>query len=254
MSLPEIDRICETCGAMVRRRAKYCPQCGEKISAPASDASAAGEPPHGLTPSENKDAINLLTDSNWSISTERSDAAVENQSDSELAIDERNANAVPLTREVFSAPDIALPETDAAKEETRIEEAAILTEGEAPRAAEMAQIDANVNLSENALTNVPPTREVALADAGSTSSAPANEEVVRPRPYSPPIFAAYQEQPKKLDKLARKASSLIEEGKQRAIEQFGEDEMPEEDSRFVIIAIGLFLFFLALFVFHIWMK
>ena len=40
MSEPEIARRCAACGASVRQRAMFCPQCGNSISQPTLTAAA----------------------------------------------------------------------------------------------------------------------------------------------------------------------------------------------------------------------
>jgi uncharacterized membrane protein YvbJ len=62
MSEPEIARRCTTCGASVRQRAMFCPQCGSTIPEPqpvttnTSDTITENAPP-GPAPTQ---AINLI--------------------------------------------------------------------------------------------------------------------------------------------------------------------------------------------------
>lgn len=45
MSEPEIDRRCSVCGAAVRSRAAFCPQCGQSIAPLARETKPKKEPP-----------------------------------------------------------------------------------------------------------------------------------------------------------------------------------------------------------------
>lgn len=50
MSEPEIDRRCSVCGAAVRSRASFCPQCGQSTSPPAEKKSDSKKEPPKVAP------------------------------------------------------------------------------------------------------------------------------------------------------------------------------------------------------------
>ncbi len=59
MSEPEIDRRCSVCGAAVRSRAAFCPQCGQAIAQQPKTTDSKNEPPK-VTPSRSAELAQTI--------------------------------------------------------------------------------------------------------------------------------------------------------------------------------------------------
>lgn len=59
MSEPEIDRRCSVCGAAVRSRAAFCPQCGQAISTQSKTTESRNDPPK-VTPARSAELAQTI--------------------------------------------------------------------------------------------------------------------------------------------------------------------------------------------------
>jgi hypothetical protein len=59
MSEPEIDRRCSVCGAAVRSRAAFCPQCGQSITPETKNTDPKNEPPK-VTPARSAEIAQTI--------------------------------------------------------------------------------------------------------------------------------------------------------------------------------------------------
>ena len=92
MSEPEISRRCRTCGASVRQRASFCPQCGQMLGTEHTDLEADPETNATATPETQ------ILSSPSEVTTEVSEPSAVTQTDLMLPDDLRPAS-VPLGAE-----------------------------------------------------------------------------------------------------------------------------------------------------------
>jgi len=242
MSEPEIARRCTACGASIRDRALFCPQCGHTLA------------DKGRTTAElvETEQLGSAEAASAEVENKRADVGRTVEIDPETVEPRLTMHPVADATSDEVEPETAEPESAAREIETEKATAETRSSEVAPE-TEIAEPAASAELTDDVVTDAVPLNSQSLPspEQSETVAPPWPDRRVR-RPPSARPYPAELDKRHRLQRAAAGARDALEDGAQRVerirkISSVVIDQASYDPSlRFILIAAALFIVFLTI--------